>query len=191
MKSSYCHHRAMRELWRGFDEVEKNQIVQDKNSVHKLYSTSFGLHVAVLTNEGKGKRKFVFTQRSRRAGRQLLINRNSEMFRVVSVKKSKKNYGEIVQHGSHNYLCKKAVWQCSIFPAIVLDFTLMFEPRNFGLSFERLWEDIMVFHVNIMVALFIYRVSQKLRIMQNFKTNIYLIITTAQKVIFEYGPTLS
>ena len=66
--SSYCHHRAMRDVWRKFDEVEKNAILKNKNAVNQLYSTSFGLHVAILTNEGEGKRKFVFTQRSQRAG---------------------------------------------------------------------------------------------------------------------------
>jgi len=61
----------MRDIWRGFDEVEKNQLVKDKNSVNQLYSTSFGLHVAILTNEGDEKRKFVFTQRSQRPGKSI------------------------------------------------------------------------------------------------------------------------
>ena len=67
----------MRDIWREFDEVEKNYHLKDKNSVHPLFSTSFGLHVAILTNEGKGKRKFVFTQRSNRKGRQLFSRLDS------------------------------------------------------------------------------------------------------------------
>lgn len=51
--------------------MEKNLVVRCKDDVHRIYSTSFGLHVAVLTNEGNGKRKFVFTQRSRAKGQSL------------------------------------------------------------------------------------------------------------------------
>ncbi|XP_076800129.1 uncharacterized protein LOC143445129 [Clavelina lepadiformis] len=68
IQSDYCHHRAMRDVWKSFDESQKNKILSCKSDVHELYSTSFGLHVAVLTNEGNGKRKFIFTQRSNRKG---------------------------------------------------------------------------------------------------------------------------
>ena len=58
----------MKAIWGKLDEVERNAIVKDKNMVHPLYSTSFGLHVAILTNEGNGKQKFVFSQRSFKKG---------------------------------------------------------------------------------------------------------------------------
>nr|XP_002125412.3 casein kinase I homolog HRR25-like [Ciona intestinalis] len=68
VESNYVHHRAMRDIWRDFDEEKKNKIVSRKSDVHPHYSTSFGLHVAVLTCEDDGTRKFVFSQRSQKKG---------------------------------------------------------------------------------------------------------------------------
>jgi len=58
----------MRDVWRSFDEVQKSEKVKCKNEVNDLYSTSFGLHVAIITKEEDGKRKFVFTKRSNKEG---------------------------------------------------------------------------------------------------------------------------
>lgn len=73
-QTTYCHHRAMREIWRSFETYEKEKEVPCMSDVHPLYSTSFGLHVAVLTNEGPGKlKKFVFTRRSKKPGNSMII----------------------------------------------------------------------------------------------------------------------
>ncbi|XP_060072385.1 uncharacterized protein LOC132552248 [Ylistrum balloti] len=68
-ESDYCHHRSMREIWMSLSPSEKNQEVPCKGDVHPYFSNSFGLHVAILTNEGPDKpQKFVFPQRARRKG---------------------------------------------------------------------------------------------------------------------------
>nr|XP_039255376.1 calcium-dependent protein kinase 1-like [Styela clava] len=68
-EKTYCHHRAMREIWRDFDTPDKVKLLPCLSEVHPLYSTSFGLHVAILTNEGPGNtKKFVFTRRSNKPG---------------------------------------------------------------------------------------------------------------------------
>ncbi|CAH1272445.1 MAP3K7 [Branchiostoma lanceolatum] len=69
VESTYCHHRAMREIWRSFQEPEQRELVPCKGIVHPYYSTSFGLHVAILTNEGPGNpQKFIFARRAKREG---------------------------------------------------------------------------------------------------------------------------
>ncbi|OWF54506.1 uncharacterized protein LOC110444378 [Mizuhopecten yessoensis] len=68
-ESDYCHHRSMREIWMSLSPTEKNTEVPYKGDVHPYFSNSFGLHVAILTNEGPDKpQKFVFPQRARRKG---------------------------------------------------------------------------------------------------------------------------
>ncbi|XP_013405413.1 uncharacterized protein LOC106170188 [Lingula anatina] len=68
-ETTYVHHRAMREMWSALTEHQRSELVSCKGIVEPYYSTSFGLHVAVLTNEGPGKpQKFIFPQRSRRPG---------------------------------------------------------------------------------------------------------------------------
>ncbi|KAI8491442.1 hypothetical protein Bbelb_306420 [Branchiostoma belcheri] len=69
VESTYCHHRAMREIWRSFQEPEQRERVPCKSIVHPHYSTSFGLHVAILTNEGPDNpQKFIFARRAKREG---------------------------------------------------------------------------------------------------------------------------
>ncbi|XP_035684570.1 uncharacterized protein LOC118421409 isoform X1 [Branchiostoma floridae] len=69
VESTYCHHRAMREIWRSFQEPEQRELVPCKSIVHPHFSTSFGLHVAILTNEGPGNpQKFIFARRAKREG---------------------------------------------------------------------------------------------------------------------------
>ncbi|XP_077998294.1 uncharacterized protein LOC144451358 [Glandiceps talaboti] len=68
-ETTYCHHRAMREIWRSFEEPVQRDIIPCKSDVHPAYSTSFGVQIAILTNEGPGRpQKFVFTKRSKREG---------------------------------------------------------------------------------------------------------------------------
>ncbi|XP_069132318.1 uncharacterized protein [Argopecten irradians] len=68
-ESDYCHHRSMRQMWMSLSSSEKNREVPYKGDVHPYFSNSFGLHVAILTNEGPDKpQKFVFPQRARRKG---------------------------------------------------------------------------------------------------------------------------
>ncbi|XP_071113353.1 uncharacterized protein [Haliotis cracherodii] len=70
VQSTYCHHRAMREIWmKELTPTERHVEVPCKAIVHPFYSTSFGLHVAILTNEGPDEhQKFIFCRRARRAG---------------------------------------------------------------------------------------------------------------------------
>ena len=63
-QTTYCHHRAVREIWRNLEEQEKRELVVCKNTVHPVFSTSFGLHVAVLTADKP--QKFIFARRANR-----------------------------------------------------------------------------------------------------------------------------
>ncbi|XP_073231373.1 uncharacterized protein [Porites lutea] len=65
-QTTYCHHRAVREIWRKLEESKKRELVVCKNIVHPVFSTSFGLHVAVLTADDP--QKFIFTRRSNQEG---------------------------------------------------------------------------------------------------------------------------
>ncbi|KAM7448295.1 hypothetical protein ABFA07_003699 [Porites harrisoni] len=65
-QTTYCHHRAVREIWRKLEEPKKRELVVCKNTVHPVFSTSFGLHVAVLTADNP--QKFIFTRRSNQEG---------------------------------------------------------------------------------------------------------------------------
>ncbi|XP_020605710.1 mitogen-activated protein kinase mpk-1-like [Orbicella faveolata] len=65
-QSTYCHHRAVREIWRNLDDSKKRELVVCKNTVHPVFSTSFGLHVAVLTADSP--QKFIFARRANREG---------------------------------------------------------------------------------------------------------------------------
>lgn len=69
-QSDYCHHRTMREIWmKELSLQEKNDRIVCKLEIDKYFSTSFGLHVAVLTNEGEGNiQKFIFAQRTKKSG---------------------------------------------------------------------------------------------------------------------------
>jgi hypothetical protein len=61
-QATYVHHRAMRDVWKSLDENTKTQILPCKTSVHPMFSTSFGLHVAVITAD----QMFLFTRRAQR-----------------------------------------------------------------------------------------------------------------------------
>ncbi|XP_074627554.1 uncharacterized protein LOC141885649 [Acropora palmata] len=65
-QTTYCHHRAIREIWRNLEEHTKRELVVCKNAVHPVFSTSFGLHVAVLTADKP--QKFIFARRANREG---------------------------------------------------------------------------------------------------------------------------
>ncbi|CAH3128426.1 unnamed protein product, partial [Porites lobata] len=65
-QTTYCHHRAVREIWRKLEESNKRELVVCKNIVHPVFSTSFGLHVAVHTADKP--QKFIFARRSNREG---------------------------------------------------------------------------------------------------------------------------
>ncbi|XP_068751255.1 uncharacterized protein [Montipora capricornis] len=65
-QTTYCHHRAVREIWRNLEEHTKRELVVCKNTVHPVFSTSFGLHVAVLTADKP--QKFIFARRANREG---------------------------------------------------------------------------------------------------------------------------
>lgn len=68
-ESLYCHHRTMRDIWMSFSDKDKEKSVPCMSVVNPLFSNSFGLHVAVITNEGPGSpQTFVFAQRSKRSG---------------------------------------------------------------------------------------------------------------------------
>ena len=58
----------MRDVWKKLDENVKTKILPCKTSVHRMFSTSFGLHVAVITADEPPL--FVFTRRAMR-GKQL------------------------------------------------------------------------------------------------------------------------
>ena len=63
-QSTYCHHRAVREIWRNLEDSKKRELVVCKNTVHPVFSTSFGLQVAVLTADSP--QKFIFARRANR-----------------------------------------------------------------------------------------------------------------------------
>lgn len=65
-QSTYCHHRAVREIWRNLEDSKKREFVVCKTTVHPVFSTSFGLHVAVLTADKP--QKFIFARRANREG---------------------------------------------------------------------------------------------------------------------------
>ncbi|CAC5391059.1 unnamed protein product [Mytilus coruscus] len=68
-ESDYIHHRAMRKIWIDFSNQQKIEELPSKADVHPYFSNTFGLHVAVLTNEGPGKpQKFLFPRRAQREG---------------------------------------------------------------------------------------------------------------------------
>ena len=69
-ESDYVHHRSMRSIWmKSLTLDDKNELVINKGDVDPYFSNAFGLHVAVLTNEGPDKpQKFIFPQRAERLG---------------------------------------------------------------------------------------------------------------------------
>ncbi|CAC5380262.1 unnamed protein product [Mytilus coruscus] len=68
-ESDYVHHRAMRKIWIDFSNQQKIEELPSKADVHPYFSNTFGLHVAVLTDEGPGKaQKFLFPRRTQREG---------------------------------------------------------------------------------------------------------------------------
>ncbi|XP_076115137.1 uncharacterized protein LOC143082972 [Mytilus galloprovincialis] len=68
-ESDYVHHRAMRKIWIDFSNQQKIEQLPSKADVHPYFSNTFGLHVAVLTDEGPGKtQKFLFPRRAQREG---------------------------------------------------------------------------------------------------------------------------
>ena len=54
----------MRDVWREQSDGTKLKILPCKTSVHPMFSTSFGLHVAVITADEPPL--FVFTRRAKR-----------------------------------------------------------------------------------------------------------------------------
>ncbi|VDI59951.1 Hypothetical predicted protein [Mytilus galloprovincialis] len=68
-ESDYIHHRAMRKIWIDFSNQQKAEELPSKSNVHPYFSNTFGLHVAVLTDEGPDKpQKFLFPRRAQREG---------------------------------------------------------------------------------------------------------------------------
>jgi len=65
-EGTYVHHRAMRDIWRQLSDSEREQLVPSKSQVNQAYSTSFGLHVAVITADDPPK--FLFCRRANRVG---------------------------------------------------------------------------------------------------------------------------
>ena len=63
-QATYVHHRAMRDVWKELEEDIKTQILPCKTLVNPVFSTSFGLHVAVITADEP--KQFVFTRRANR-----------------------------------------------------------------------------------------------------------------------------
>lgn len=63
-QATYVHHRAMRDVWKELEDDEKLLVLPCKTSVNPVFSTSFGLHIAVLTADKP--KKFVFTRRAKR-----------------------------------------------------------------------------------------------------------------------------
>ena len=63
-EGTYVHHRAMRDIWRQLSDSEREQLVPSKSQVNQAYSTSFGLHVAVITADDPPK--FLFCRRANR-----------------------------------------------------------------------------------------------------------------------------
>ena len=68
--STYCHHRAVSEIWRRLKDSKKWEFLR-KNTVHPVFSTSFGLHVALLTADSP--QKFIFSRRTDRGNRVFLV----------------------------------------------------------------------------------------------------------------------
>ena len=69
IETEYCHHQAMRFVWRSLTNEERTEIAPCKTEVDKYFSNCFGLQVCILTNEGKGvPQKFMFPQRANRSG---------------------------------------------------------------------------------------------------------------------------
>ena len=75
-QSTYCHHRAIREIWRNLEDSKKRELVVCKNTVHPVFSTSFGLHVAVLTADTP--QKFIFARRANRGVYQFILSSTSK-----------------------------------------------------------------------------------------------------------------
>jgi serine/threonine protein kinase len=68
-QSDYIHHRAMRKIWIEYSNEQRIEELPSKAEVHPYFSNTFGLHVAVLTNEGPDKpQKFLFPRRAQRDG---------------------------------------------------------------------------------------------------------------------------
>lgn len=68
-QSEYVHHRAMWKIWMSLNEQQKQDAIPNKADVNPFFSNTFGLHVAILTDEGPGNPQyFVFPQRAKRAG---------------------------------------------------------------------------------------------------------------------------
>lgn len=68
-ESEYVHHRTMRKIWTELTGEERNNVVKAKSDVNSAFSNTFGLHVAVLTNEGPdAPQKFLFPRRASTAG---------------------------------------------------------------------------------------------------------------------------
>lgn len=63
-EGTYVHHRAMRDIWRKLSDTEREQLVPSKSQVNQAFSTSFGLHVAVITADNPPK--FLFCRRANR-----------------------------------------------------------------------------------------------------------------------------
>ena len=60
--NSYVHHRAMREVWRNKMPLpDKRSDVPCKRMVHPVFSTSFGLHITVITADAP--QEILFFQR--------------------------------------------------------------------------------------------------------------------------------
>ena len=71
-EGTYVHHRAMRDIWRQLSIAEKEQLVPSKSQVNQAYSTSFGLHVAVITADDPPK--FLFCRRANRGKFKLIVS---------------------------------------------------------------------------------------------------------------------
>lgn len=70
-EGTYVHHRAMRDIWRKLSNAEKEQLVPSKSQVNQSFSTSFGLHVAVITADDPPK--FLFCRRANRGKQQIAL----------------------------------------------------------------------------------------------------------------------
>lgn len=67
-ETSYIVHKAMRKVWmEDLTPDQREAAVPDKGTVNRTYSNSFGLHVAVITNDTPTP-KCVFTRRAVREG---------------------------------------------------------------------------------------------------------------------------
>ncbi len=77
-EGTYVHHRAMRDIWRQLSPAEKENVVPSKSHVNKAYSTSFGLHVAVLTADNPPK--FFFCRRANRGESSFIVNEENKPY---------------------------------------------------------------------------------------------------------------